>query len=94
MEKMDNGRILIAESRTNDRMREDWKEVKVYEDQSVLGAFYVVTVGTGTDYSDVLGASFEYEYDTMAEALQCLADESGNVSTICGTAANLAEGVR
>lgn len=89
MEKMDNGRILIAWSRTADRMREDWKEVKVYEDSSVLGAFYVVTVETGTDYSEALGTFFEYEDDTMAEALQCLADESGNVSTICGTAADL-----
>lgn len=94
MKEMDNGRILIAESRTSDHMRETWTEIKVYEETTVLEAVYTVNIVTGTDYDDALGTFCEREFDTMGKALEYLADESGNVSTICGTAANLAEGVR
>lgn len=89
MEKMDNGRILIAESRTVDSMREIYTEAKAYEDRAGTTVFYVVTVETGTLYDDSLGSFDSSEYDTMDAALEAIRDYSGAVSTISGAAADL-----
>lgn len=89
MDKMKNGRILIAESRTVDRMREAYTEAKAYEDRAGATVFYVVTVEAGTLYDDSIGSFDSHEYDTMEAALEAMQDYSGAVSPISGAAADL-----
>ncbi len=92
MDKLNNGRILIAESRTVDRMREIYTEAKAYEDRAAATVFYVVTVETGTLYDDSLGSFSSCEYDTMEEALETMQHYSCAVSAISGAAEDLYDG--
>lgn len=72
-------RKVIAKIDTFDGIRNQNKTVSVYEDHSVVGYFYTVNVDWEEIGNEENGRFESYEFDSMRDALEFAASESGNV---------------